>query len=138
SVLQHHSGEMPVFRGRTKYLRGYFQLQYFLAVGITQDAHQSIIYFNEATRRRREEKALLNVVKQFSIAAFRFAAITDVFENVNGLQTLVLRSVNPRGRNEVNSFQDRMDKFIAAGRSVATEWACGGWRLGFCRQEGPH
>ena len=112
-------------------------LQQLLPAAITQHADQRIVHFNKASFRRREEKALLNVVKQFSIATLRFAAIGDVFENVNGLKPLIVCPMNTRGRDQISALQHGMNKFIGAITS-STEWTRVRGSFGGQGQERPH
>src|SRR5262249_40018550 len=53
---------------------------------ITQHPHEGVIDFNEVAFGRSEEYAFLHVVKQLAVTALGFAAVGNIFKDVDGLQ----------------------------------------------------
>src|SRR5215813_12518976 len=95
-------------------------LQKFFAAFIAEHAHESVVDFNEASVGAAEKQSLLNIVEEFAVAAFGFAAIGDVFEDMDGLQSFTAGGVHLRGGHQEGALQRGVDIVINEIFSVAT------------------
>src|SRR5437879_8910632 len=97
SVLLNNLGvlQTSLLRRRVQFRRN-VDLQQFFAAGVAEHADHSVIHFDKAALRCAEEKAFLNIVEEFAIPPLGLAAVGNVLEYVNGLQTLVDRPTTPR------------------------------------------
>ncbi len=108
-----HRLRMPqaLFGGEIK-LRGNVDLQQFFAAAIAQHAHHGIVDFDEAAFGRTEEQAFLNIVEELAVAALGFAAVGNIFQHVNGLQSLVRRSMHAGSGDQIGAVEDGMGELV--------------------------
>src|SRR5581483_5824242 len=85
---------------------------------------------------RGEEDTFLYVVKELAIALLGFAAISNVFQHVYGLQTFIERTVDARTGNQICALQNRMQVFVRFIFTVAKRTRL--WRIRSNGDQGPH
>src|SRR5258705_3175921 len=76
----------------------------FLA-GVSEHVDQFIIDLNEPTLWRGKEDSFLHVVKQLPIAALSFTSVSDVFQYMDGLQSLIQRAVHAGSGEQVDTLK---------------------------------
>ena len=87
-------------------------LKKFIAAGVSQHRHQGVVDFDKSAFGSTEEKSLLNIVEQFAIAALGLAAVGDVFQDVDRLQTFAGDTVNSRSGNQISAVERGMNVFV--------------------------
>src|SRR5437763_2183783 len=63
------------------------------------------MHFEKVTFRSRKEIAFLHIVKKLLITTLGLAPLRDVTQNMNGLQTIIQRTVNTRGRQQIKTIK---------------------------------
>ena len=91
-------------------------MQQFIAAVVAEHADQGVIDFDEASIRAAEKQSFLNVVEQFAIAAFGFAAVGDVLQNMNGLKAFVAGGMNLRSGDQIGALQRRVQVLVGGGQ----------------------
>src|ERR1700716_2514099 len=103
AALLHDFRLLIALLGRKIELGRDIDLQQFVPRRVTQHAYHSVIDFDEAARGGAEEKAFLDVVKQFAVTALGFAPVGNVFQDMNGLRPFIRGPVDARSGNQVGA-----------------------------------
>src|SRR5580704_15702418 len=112
AVLLHLSSKLLILFGGKTYLRADIGLEKMFTIAVSKHADERVVDLDEAPIGRREKHPFLNIVEEFPIASFRFASVGDVLQHVNGLKTLAVCPVNPRGGHKIGPVQNGENIFV--------------------------